>query len=584
MLIGAVLAVVGAIGVVLGATVVPWFVPSFDGGGLFGSALAVGPTVLGAAGLSGLLSLLALTLRRRKLAAGGLVLGLIAIGSVAVAFVALTRVLPESLDPALATFFARHRPPVGPGLWLSLAGGVAIVIGTLAQLTSVTSGRKGRFLRVSLLWNGTIVRQHLLTEPRNLEVGPDAHDGLVVPTSSLPARARLFEAHALTGAYDLVLRPGLLGTLSLGGDRQTPDSVRGEQAERRVRLMSDDWGKLDFGDVSVVFQFVEPGVTGGGRLGLDSWTPAATLAALFTMLGFVAYLCWKWDPEVERYAAAHQDKRGILVDAEAMAALREEPEEEKEPEEEAFDEDDPSKAAPDEEGKFGDPDLEKLESQVPKNEGKMVEKVESKKVGLVDLLQSQKFQNMTAMANILAANTAVMSSKLAVAMAGEGDVFVLGSGTNGMAFTGNRTGGGGEGPFGRIHGLGKIDGGAGGLDRSLSLPKKSPKRIGRFTTSTGQAAGFCSKDNIGSVVRARANAIRNCYEGRLQVNENLAGKLTARWTIGVEGRVTAASLTQNTVSDGQVGQCVLGVVRRMAFTRPEGGVCIVQWPFVFNPG
>ena len=43
-------------------------------------------------------------------------------------------------------------------------------------------------------------------------------------------------------------------------------------------------------------------------------------------------------------------------------------------------------------------------------------------------------------------------------------------------------------------------------------------------------------------------------------------------------------MTENTVADGQVGDCILRVLRRMRFAQPEGGICVVQWPFVFHSG
>ncbi|MBT9558291.1 MAG: AgmX/PglI C-terminal domain-containing protein, partial [Myxococcales bacterium] len=291
-----------------------------------------------------------------------------------------------------------------------------------------------------------------------------------------------------------------------------------------------------------------------------------------------------FDPSYGDYEFRKQDKRAVLVDATALALLAKD-EDKEEPEETVMEPDDASKAAPDEEGKFGDPELpDTIETRLPKNDARMVNKVPAKNVGLVDILKSQKLQNMTAMSNILAANTASMNSKLAVAMAGSGTEFTLGGGTDGMGFRGTGPGGGGEGPFGRIHGLGKIDRGGDGLETGVALGPKKPKRIGRLDTSGGQSAGFCKKENIASVVRSRASAIRACYEARLQVNEKLAGKLTARWTIGVDGKVTAPSISSNTVGDPAVGSCLLGVVRRLNFQKPEGGVCIVQWPFVFNPG
>jgi hypothetical protein len=108
--------------------------------------------------------------------------------------------------------------------------------------------------------------------------------------------------------------------------------------------------------------------------------------------------------------------------------------------------------------------------------------------------------------------------------------------------------------------------------------------VAKIRIGCGKSTGFCKKGDIAKVVRRRAGSIRACYEQRLQVKAGLQGKLTARWTIGFNGRVQSASPASNTLSDGATVACVLRVIRRMSFPRPEGGVCIVQWPFVFNPG
>jgi TonB family protein len=64
----------------------------------------------------------------------------------------------------------------------------------------------------------------------------------------------------------------------------------------------------------------------------------------------------------------------------------------------------------------------------------------------------------------------------------------------------------------------------------------------------------------------------------------LTGKITFRWTIDTEGRVSDASMTDSSIGNTAVEQCVLRTIRNMRFAKPEGGICVVQWPFVFNPG
>lgn len=175
------------------------------------------------------------------------------------------------------------------------------------------------------------------------------------------------------------------------------------------------------------------------------------------------------------------------------------------------------------------------------------------------------------------------SNKLAVAMAAEGSEFVNGHGAGGLGFQGTGTGGGGEGSYGRIHGVGKVDTG-GGVGVTQGLGRKGHKRVGKLKVGSGATQGFCDKGNVRSVVRRRAGAIRACYESRLQVKSNLRGKLTARWTISTSGSTSGVSIISNTLGDAQVGSCVSRVLRRMRFSKPEGGICVVQWPFVFNSG
>ena len=209
--------------------------------------------------------------------------------------------------------------------------------------------------------------------------------------------------------------------------------------------------------------------------------------------------------------------------------------------------------------------------------------IDPKKVGLVDLTGTNQLGGMGAIANILRKNQAGVSDKMAIAMAGAGTDFVMGHGSGGMGFKGTGTGGGGVGGYGRIHGLGKIDTG-GGTGVHARLGRRGTKRVGKLRIGTGASTGFCKKGDISRQIRRRANSIRACYEQRLQVNPKLQGKVTARWTIGLTGRVAKASTARNTLGDGAVTGCILRVIRRMRFPKPEGGICIVQWPFEFSPG
>ena len=209
----------------------------------------------------------------------------------------------------------------------------------------------------------------------------------------------------------------------------------------------------------------------------------------------------------------------------------------------------------------------------------LVSRIDPKVVRLTDMLATKNLDGMGGLANLQKSETVGLSNKMAVAMAGEGSKFVMGHGSGGMGFKGTGTGGGGLGGYGRIHGLGKIDTGKKG-----SLGRKRARKAGKIKIGSGTSTGFCKKSDVARVIRRRANSIRACYEQRLQVKPGLKGKVTVRFTIAMNGRVQAASIAQATLNDGAVKSCMLRITRRMAFSKPEGGVCIVQWPFVFAPG
>ena len=293
-------------------------------------------------------------------------------------------------------------------------------------------------------------------------------------------------------------------------------------------------------------------------------------------IGLVLLSLFMWSEHIDMNRRAHTFRQLSIA-----AVYDTEMDEKEEEEDEGEEEDTTGKRAEGEEGKFGDPEIDpEIQSKVPQNEGKMVSKIDPKKVGLVDVLSGNK---IAAISNILSNNAQGLSDKMAIAMAGAGSEFVMGHGSGGMGFKGTGTGGGGEGGYGRIHGLGKIDTG-GGTGMHGSLGRKGVKKVGKLKIGSGSSAGFCKKGDIARVVRRRASAIRACYEQRLQVNSSLRGKLTIRWTISMQGSVSSANAISNTVGDSATVNCVLRNVRRMRFPKPEGGICKVQWPFVFNSG
>ncbi|MEC9399824.1 MAG: AgmX/PglI C-terminal domain-containing protein, partial [Myxococcota bacterium] len=93
---------------------------------------------------------------------------------------------------------------------------------------------------------------------------------------------------------------------------------------------------------------------------------------------------------------------------------------------------------------------------------------------------------------------------------------------------------------------------------------------------------FCDKNNIRRVVNAKSNAIRYCFEQELQSNPSLSGKIIAQWNVNLDGSVMAASVASSTMNNKKVEGCITRVIKRMRFQKPNGGICVINYPFIFS--
>lgn len=129
-----------------------------------------------------------------------------------------------------------------------------------------------------------------------------------------------------------------------------------------------------------------------------------------------------------------------------------------------------------------------------------------------------------------------------------------------------------------------------------------------------QSTGRLASEVIQRVVMKHVTTFRACYEAGLARDPKLEGRITVRFMIGHEGRVTdtrslvgaealqrfvpepgteaffqALGLPTDTPDriapfpDNQVTECVLGQVRQLEFPHPEGGSVTVIYPMVFGP-
>lgn len=430
------------------------------------------------------------------------------------------------------------------------------------------------YLRIAVLWNDSLTSEQLIDSRKPAFVGSDRKNDLMVPDAGgLGERYELFTPTAGGFSVNLAgLTDSLTGRLRLNGQETTVEEAR-RTSGGQLTVGGTDWGVLDFGDFAIFFQGSkgpEALGTGGFMSTMNRSILGAILFAVVMHLGFLiaAFLFWSDDP-----VFAELD----LSDRFMKVIVEEPPEIEEEEEEENIDED-VGKKAGGEEGKFGEEDkIEK--SKVPKRDGELVDKV--KDVGIHKALGSDLL-GRGPLQNVFGDKTG-FDSKLNAAMAGAGDNLVVGAGAGGMGLRGTGGGGGGQG-FGRIHGMGRIDTGGGRGTRARLGGKKRRKKKARVRRGKGNIMGFCKEKDILRVVGGRQRGIQYCYEKELARNPELNGKVTMGWRIGLDGKVAKVVVQSSTLGNKSVEGCMKRQIQRWRFPKPEGGMCQIRFPFVFNAG
>ena len=425
-------------------------------------------------------------------------------------------------------------------------------------------------LRLSVIWHDTVVVEKVLPKGAAATVGSDFANTLVLPDiGGIGNRYALFTP--TPSGYSLQLTPQMSGRMRHDAEERTVDEVRKQKGDR-ISVDYHDWGLIVLGELQIFFCFVSnseevPAPPFWQRTDTGALV-ALLLAYLFQVGGLLAaFLLWDDKPNLEDL-----DQRDRVVGY-VFEKPPEEIEEEKEEKQE-----DVGKKAGGEEGKFGEED-KKEKSKVPLQDGQMVDKV--KNLALTKVLTSN-LMGKGPLQNIFSDKTA-FSSKLNAAMSGEGSEFVMGHGYGGMGMRGMGDGGGGEG-FGRIHGMGRIDTG-GGRGTKASLGGKEKRKAGaRVQRGAGDVQGFCKESDIQKVVSARQSGITYCYEKELARDPELQGKVTVNWRIGIDGKVMKAIIENSTLNSKDVEGCMVRNIERWQFPKPEGGMCQIRYPFVFNSG
>lgn len=111
---------------------------------------------------------------------------------------------------------------------------------------------------------------------------------------------------------------------------------------------------------------------------------------------------------------------------------------------------------------------------------------------------------------------------------------------------------------------------------------KGQFEVGLNTADASVDEGL-TKEEVARVIHSHMNEIRYCYESAILKDPTIAGKLLVDFKINASGVVPNAGVSEASLHDLQVTQCLLGKLKTWKFPQPRGGVVVaVSYPFIFK--
>ena len=425
-----------------------------------------------------------------------------------------------------------------------------------------------------LMFHGECISEKLLS-PRRVTVGSDSKCDFAIDAFETP-RFSIIENGSLFLMSDMTATLSCGGKQYLAGEKRSCDRVK--DGIEQWDFGDDDWVIVNAGvglDIVLHYRsaarpsfFAPPIVTVSQCLESPAARAIVLSFALHTAVIFIASL--SSDP-AEEFIAKQLETRWVEV----VSNVDEHAEEDKKEEDIPVIEDTDNIIIDDAMRDENRPKIDDSPAPIA-NLGNV-----AKPVGIQAALGGAKLHDM---AGLFGSAAGLGDASDFMPETAEGDAYGtgagFGAGLSGVGFGGGGGGGGGYG--GGIGGFG--GGGAKAAGKSsVSGPKKSAvKQKSKLNLDPPKQGAFCKESDIRGVVQKRANALRNCYEQQLLANPDLSGKIIVFWKIGLDGKVTDASIKSTTMNNPRVESCLTQTVRRMRFEKPDGGICVVEYPFIFT--
>lgn len=438
-----------------------------------------------------------------------------------------------------------------------------------------------KWLRACVVQGGKVVDDQCLKKRTQLTLGNGPTNTFVVNDPALPRSHSLLVPNRY--GYELLLTEGMFGRLSTDTDDDLLDvsqlnadgKIKKSGNYYRIPLSEHHRGKVVMGETTVLFQFdsavderesaaLAKEIGGSVLQRLDMRLFYAFMVMLTLELPLLVYMHYVPKPEAVTLESVDDRWAKLLV-----------------PERKPQDKKPETKKTADEGPQKVKKEIKEAD-QKPKEEPK--DDVTAAKEKAV---KQAAIRKNIAGKGILAVLGTVGEGSAAGAVAdvlGEGNIGGdLDSAFDGISGVGLATNsntrssrGGGTGEAASIGGLATEGGGKVGL-----ADKKESRISGTVDTEAPEVDGSLDSGAIAKVVQSRMRMVQDCYNRELKRDPSLAGKIEIEFTIGEDGRVESARVSNNKMGSDAVGECIIGRIKSWRFPKPEGGSVTVNFPFIF---
>ena len=465
-----------------------------------------------------------------------------------------------------------------------------------------TKQAREKILRVGIIQNGRIIEERLLRNRDSVTVGQKLNNSFVIASNAFPSSFVMFDVKG--GKYVLNYTAKMSGRILLA---KSVHDLKSLAKSGKAKASAGGWslqlserarGKVTLGDVTILFQFVNPpplrvlpqlpaNMRGGlllflsSVMGLNGAFLASMIFSTVSQVGAVLWLVLMVPPAPRVTGIEALPDRFVSII---------EPEEEEPPELDPSDlelsedglateieEDEPEEAAeePEESGEQEVAEETRTRDEIREQAREVVrqesalaafygggENADGPTLGFTASLTDRRAEEVLANQTALGENV------------GSGGI---------VSRSGLGTSSGAEGEVGRA----RVGGGESEVAAAATTERTEERDTVRVRASVrGRDAqtrgGTLDQDNLQRTLRRKRSDIERCYERALAGDPELSGRILVEFTIGTDGRVSSASLRENTVGSA-VGSCVEGRVRRWRFDPPEGGTATVRVPYILEP-